>query len=409
MVNTKHDTDIYECACNGRNGYQREIFDGNALYDAYIKAKRGSDWKPQVQKFEMNYLLELAPMQEDLRDMEYEFLPTTSFTLHERGKTRHITGEQIPDRIVKHSLCDEVLNPTLERYLIFDNGASVEGKGIDFTRQRLLKHLRKYYTEHGSNEGYILLIDFSKYYDNIRHDVLIELIEKYVTDEHARWLLRKTVERSQVDVSYMDYEEYENCLNKLFDSLIHQNIDKKLLTGEKFMAKHLNIGDQVAQTSGISYRIPLDNYAKIVRSMKYYAGYMDDTYAIHESKEFLEEFLEEYIEIAADMGITVNTRKTRICKLSERWRFLQVQYSLTDTGRVIQKINPKRLTDMRRRMKKVAPKLTEKEFTDWYKSWFKNHYKLMSKQQRLNMDTLFNQLKEVTKCSTQSLSPMGES
>lgn len=409
MVNTKHDTDIYECACNGRNGYQREIFDGNALYDAYIKAKRGSDWKPQVQKFEMNYLLELAPMQEDLRDMEYEFLPTTSFTLHERGKTRHITGEQIPDRIVKHSLCDEVLNPTLERYLIFDNGASVEGKGIDFTRQRLLKHLRRYYTEHGSNEGYILPIDFSKYYDNIRHDVLIELIEKYVTDEHARWLLRKTVERSQVDVSYMDYEEYENCLNKLFDSLIHQNIDKKLLTGEKFMAKHLNIGDQVAQTSGISYRIPLDNYAKIVRSMKYYAGYMDDTYAIHESKEFLEEFLEEYIEIAADMGITVNTRKTRICKLSERWRFLQVQYSLTDTGRVIQKINPKRLTDMRRRMKKVAPKLTEKEFTDWYKSWFKNHYKLMSKQQRLNMDTLFNQLKEVTKCSTQSPSPMGES
>ena len=400
MVNTKHDTDIYECACNGRNGYQREIFDGNALYDAYIKAKRGSDWKPQVQKFEMNYLLELAPMQEDLRDMEYEFLPTTSFTLHERGKTRHITGEQIPDRIVKHSLCDEVLNPTLERYLIFDNGASVEGKGIDFTRQRLLKHLRRYYTEHGSNEGYILLIDFSKYYDNIRHDVLIELIEKYVTDEHVRWLLRKTVERSQVDVSYMDYEEYENCLNKLFDSLIHQNIDKKLLTGEKFMAKHLNIGDQVAQTSGISYRIPLDNYAKIVRSMKYYAGYMDDTYAIHESKEFLEEFLEEYIEIAADRGITVNTRKTRICKLSERWRFLQVQYSLTDTGRVIQKINPKRLTDMRRRMKKVAPKLTEKEFTDWYKSWFKNHYKLMSKQQRLNMDTLFNQLKEVTKCST---------
>ena len=357
----------------------------------------------------MTYLLELSKMQRDLENMEYEFLPTTNFTLHERGKLRRITGEQVQDRIVKHALCDEVLNPLIEPHLIYDNGASVVGKGIAFTRKRLLTHLRKYYAQHGSNEGYILLIDFSKYYDNIRHDVLLKLFEQYVDDEHARWLLRKTVERSQVDVSYMDYEEYENCLNKLFDSLIHQNIDKKLLTGEKFMAKHLNIGDQVAQTSGISYRIPLDNYAKIVRSMKYYAGYMDDTYAIHESKEFLEEFLEEYIEIAADMGITVNTRKTRICKLSERWRFLQVQYSLTDTGRVIQKINPKRLTDMRRRMKKVAPKLTEKEFTDWYKSWFKNHYKLMSKQQRLNMDTLFNQLKEVTKCSTQSPSPMGES
>ena len=94
--------------------------------------------------------------------------------------------------------------------------------------------------------------------------------------------------------------------------------------------------------------------------------------------------------------------------LYEHWRFLQVQYSLTDTGRVIQKINPKRLTAMRRKMKKLAPKLTEKEFTDFYKSWFKNHYKIMSKKQRSNMDTLFNQLKEVTKCTLSPL-PMAKS
>lgn len=277
---------------------------------------------------------------------------------------------------------------------------------IDFTRRRLLKHLRRYYAQHGSNEGYVLLIDFSKYYDNIRHDVLLRLFEKYVDDEHALWLLRKTVDRSKVDVSYMTDDEYENCMNRLFNSLVYQYIDKSLLTGEKFMAKHLNIGDQVAQTAGIAYPIRIDNYIKIVRSVKFYGRYMDDSYIIHESKEFLLELLEEIIEIAREIGITVNTRKTRVCKLSEHWRFLQVQYSLTDTGRVIQKINPKRLTGMRRKMKKLAPKLSEKEFTDWYKSWFKNHYRIMSRQQRSNMDTLFNQLKEVTKCSTQSPSPM---
>lgn len=398
MVNTKHDTGGYDRSC-----YQREIYDGNALYDAYLKAKKGSDWKPQVQRFEMTYLLELAPIQENLKNMQYEFLPTTNFTLHERGKIRRITGEQIQDRIVKHALCDEILNPIMEKHLIYDNGASVKNKGIDFTRNRLVTHLRRFYARHGSNEGYILLIDFSKYYDNIRHDVLLELIEKYVTDEHARWLLRKTVERSKVDVSYMSDDEYEHCLDRLFDSLLHQNIDRKLLTGEKFMPKHLNIGDQVAQTAGISYRIPIDNYVKIVRGVEFYAGYMDDSYAIHESKEFLEELLEDIIEIASEIGITVNTRKTRICKLSEHWRFLQVQYSLTDTGRVIQKINPKRLVAMRRKMKKLAPRMTEKDFTDFYRSWFKNHYKRMSKQQRSNMDNLYKQLKEVTLCSTQSL------
>lgn len=49
-----------------------------------------------------------------------------------------------------------------------------------------------------------------------------------------------------------------------------------------------------------------------------------------------------------------------------------------------------------------------KEFTDFYKSWFKNHYKIMSKKQRSNMDTLFNQLKEVTKCTLSPL-PMAQS
>lgn len=234
----------------------------------------------------------------------------------------------------------------------------------------------------------------------------MRLFEKYVDDEHALWLLRKTVDRSKVDVSYMTDDEYENCMNRLFNSLVYQYIDKSLLTGEKFMAKHLNIGDQVAQTAGIAYPIRIDNYIKIVRSVKFYGRYMDDCYIIHESKEFLLELLEEIIEIAREIGITVNTRKTRVCKLSEHWRFLQVQYSLTDTSRVIQKINPKRLTGMRRKMKKLAPKLSEKEFTDWYKSWFKNHYRIMSRQQRSNMDILFNQLKEVTKCSTQSPSPM---
>ena len=227
----------------------------------------------------------------------------------------------------------------------------------------------------------------------------MELFEKYVDDKHALWLLKKSIDRSRVDVSYMSDKEYENCLNTLFNSLQYQYIDKKLLTGEKYMSKHLNIGDQVAQTAGIAYPIRIDNYVKIVRGVKPYGRYMDDSYAIHESKEFLQELLEDIIKIANELGITVNTRKTRICKLSEHWRYLQVQYSLTDTGRVIQKINPKRLTAMRRKMKKVAPKLTEKELTDFYKSWFDNHYKLMSKRQRSNMNMLFNQLKEVTKCT----------
>lgn len=392
MVNTKHDTTSYE-SC----GYQREIFDGNSLYDSFKRAKQGSDWKPQVQKFEMTYLLELSRIQSDLKNKTYQFLPATNFIINERGKTRCISGEQVPDRIVKHSLCDEILTPNIRKYLIYDNGASLTGRGIDFTRKRLLVHLRKYYAQHQSNDGYILLIDFSKYYDNIRHDILMEQFKAITDNEHALWLLEKILDRSKVDVSYMSDEEYAVCMTTVFNSLVHDKIDRKLLTGEKFMAKHLNIGDQVAQVAGIAYPMEIDNYIKIVRGIKFYGRYMDDSYVISGSKEKLQEIISEIVTIASRIGITVNTDKTRICKLSDYWRFLQVQYSLTDTGRVIQKINPKRLTCMRRKMKKLVSILPPKEFEEWYNSWFRNHYKIMSKKQRENMDTLFQQLKEVSK------------
>ena len=395
MVNTKHDTACYDSP----SGYKREIFDGNSLYDAYIRAKQGSDWKPQVQRFEMTYLLELSKMQEELECENYKFLPSTEFVINERGKARVIRGEQIADRVVKHSLCDEVLNPDTARFLIYDNGASQVGRGMSFTRRRLIYHLQRYYRTHGGNDGYILLIDFSKYYDNIRHDVLLDLFNQYVDDDIAMGLLRETVKRSEVDVSYMSDDEYEKCMNTVFNSLEYEKKDHHLRTGKRMMKKHLNIGDQVAQTAGIAYPIPIDNYVKIVKGVKFYARYMDDSYVIHEGKKFLEELLEEIIKVADSIGITVNRKKTHICKLSDHWRFLQIQYSLTDTGRIIKKINPKRLTVMRRRMKKLAPKMTSKEFNDWYRAWFDNHYKYMSKKQRQNMDSLLNELRRYNVCT----------
>lgn len=296
--------------------------------------------------------------------------------------------------VAKHSLCDEVLTPAIKDHLIYDNGASQKGKGIDFTRRRLEAHLHRFFRENQSNDGYILLMDFSKYYDNIRHDKLMELFEKYVDNDTALWFLEKIVDNEKVDVSYMTDEEYESAMDDVFNSLEYDKVDKSLLTGKKFLRKHLNIGDQVAQDAGIAYPIPIDNYIKIVKGVKFYGRYMDDSYVIHKDKEFLKGLLVEIVEIAHDLGITVNIRKTRICKLSEMWRFLQIQYSLTDTGRVIHKIHPKRLTGMRRKAKKLVLILSEKDFDDWFRSWFNGHCHYMSKLQRSNMLDLCKKLKE---------------
>ena len=389
MVNTKHDTTSYE-NCS----YQREISNINVLYDAFMKAKVDSDWKPQVQKFEINLLTELVKLQKELQKRTFKFSPTNDFILNERGKTRPVSGDNIRDRVVKRALCDEVLIPSIRKYLIHDNGASLKGKGISFTRDRLDVHLGKYYLENGSNKGWILLGDYTKYFDNIQHDLLMDMFRAIIEDDLAIWLLEKVLEQAMIDVSFMDDMEFANCLNTVFNSLDYNEIDKTLLTGEKYMRKHVNVGDQVAQVAGVFYPHRLDNYIKIVEGAKYYGRYMDDFYVIHHDKEHLKDLVKK-IEIEATRnGIILNPSKTMICKLSEYWRYLQIQYSLTETGRIIKKINPKRLTAMRRKLKKLAKILPEKEFVNYYNAWFKNYYKLMSKQQRENMNKLFQELRE---------------
>lgn len=388
MVNTKHDTASYE-SCS----YQREIYNIEVLYEAFTNAKKNSDWKSQVQKFEMNLLTELVKLQKELKTKTFTFSPTNDFILKERGKTRVISGDHIRDRVVKRALCDEILIPSVKKYLIHDNGASLKGKGIGFTRNRLVTHLRRYFVKNGSNDGYILLGDYSKYFDNIQHKMLMDMFKSIIDDDLSVWLIEKVLEQAEVDVSYMDDNEFADSLNRLFNSLDYNKVDKSLLTGEKFLAKHMNIGDQVAQVAGIFYPHRVDNYIKIAEGCRYYGRYMDDFYVIHRDKDYLKTLVKRIEKEANKNGLILNPKKTMICKLSDHWRYLKIQHALTDTGRIIKKIHPKRLTEMRRKLKKLVHKLSDEEFVNYYNSWFKNHYKIMSKQQRSNMNDLFNKLR----------------
>ena len=76
---------------------------------------------------------------------------------------------------------------------------------------------------------------------------------------------------------------------------------------------------------------------------------------------------------------------------------MQNRYILTNTGKVIIKINPKRITAMRRKLKNLTTKIISKELpktviTDLFKSWFCNYYKIMSKQQKQNLLNLYANL-----------------
>ena len=164
------------------------LADMNRLYDAYLASMKGSAWKEEPQRFEIDFLTEILRLRNELETRTYKTSPGTEFTLNERGKIRHIHGARMRDRVVRHALCDGELSDALHPYLIYNNGASQKGKGITFARKMFERDLHNYWLEHRTNDGYVGFVDFSKFYDNIRHDKIRELVYPKVSEE-ARWLL----------------------------------------------------------------------------------------------------------------------------------------------------------------------------------------------------------------------------
>lgn len=373
------------------------ITDMNALYDAFRRSMKGSSWKEEPQRFEMDFLSELTRLSDELEDGTYRTTKGSEFTLNERGHIRYIHGGRIRDRTVRHALCDNVLTPKTEKYLIYNNGASQVGKGISFARKQFEKDLHNYYLEYRTNEGYAAFIDFSKFYDNIRHDLVMDFFLPKI-DSFSAGLLKEALQSFEVDVSFLTDDEYKNVLDNKHDTIkYHENLNRKLLTGEKMLRKGVDIGDQVSQNIGIAFPTRIDNYATIVRGHRRYGRYMDDMYIISNDLGYLKETLRGIEEEAREIGLFINQKKTRIVRLDKTFKYLQRKYFLTGTGKVVIRITPKQLTRQRRKLKAYKRLLDKGEIEystieQAYKSWMGDYTRAMSKEQIKNMKALYKEL-----------------
>lgn len=290
-----------------------DIISYQSLYDAAQKASNGVKWKESVQKYMANILMNISKTHDDLvvgNDIRKGFI---EFEVNERGKRRLIKSVHFAERVVQKVICQKTLYPSITSDLIYDNGANRIGKGTHFSIERLEHHLHQFYQSH-KNNGYILLIDFQKYFDNINHDYLKQLYRKHFYDER---------------------------LLKLLDSFI-----------DAFGEKGLGLGSEVNQISAVAYPNKLDHYIKEVLRVKGYGRYMDDSYLIHHDKKFLQYALEEIKKICDELGIIVHPKKTHITDLKHGFTYLKTNFYLTNSGKVIKRPCRKSITFARRRLKR---------------------------------------------------------
>lgn len=273
----------------------------------------------------MSWLRNIIELREKLlagKDVSLGFI---EFDINERGKRRHIKSVHFKERVAQRALCDNALVPVLSRSLIHDNGASLEGKGITFARNRLKHHLHQYFRRHGSNDGAILMMDFSGYFDNIQHGPVYSTLRAAFHDGRIFILCKYFI--------------------------------------EPFGEKSLGIGSQVSQILAVSYRNPIDHFMKEQRRIWEYGCYMDDSYACHSSKEYLKESYWMIAERCAARGIRLNTKKTQIVKLSKGFTYMKGKYYLLSTGKVVLKPCRDNITRERRKLRKFRRFLDEGKMT----------------------------------------------
>lgn len=322
--------------------------------------KRNVNWKASVQNYTREVHYNTYLVYKELAEGRFKIRSSYEFDLYERGKKRHIRSVHIRERVVQRCLCDYCLIPLVSPSFIYDSCASQEGKGTRFALNRLKRHLSEHYLAHGL-DGYVLLFDFKDYFGSIRHDKIMRQFARYVTDERLLAITRLFVE--------MDGEE----------------------------GRGLCLGNQVSQVAALMAASPIDHYIKDRMGVKHYVRYMDDGIVIHPDKEFLKTLLADITRIAADYGLEINEKKTRIVKLSDKFTFLKKRISIEESGRIHMRIDRSSVVRMRRKLKKFKGKVESGEMglcdvETSYQSWRAHALQYEGWHAVQRMDKLYKEL-----------------
>ena len=270
------------------------VFSIGALLEAEAACRRGVMWKDSVINFDKRRGPACALLASELASGKYEKRPPRHFTISERGKLRQISAVAFRDRVVQRALCDRSLVPVLSSQLIYDNAASLKGKGTSFARRRfedrLLEACRRW------DDPWVASVDFSNYFGSIDSARAFGMLrERYMS------LAQTGAER--------------------------EGAGRILAVAELFVCdeSHLGLGNQTSQIVAIWYLNAFDHEAGVYG---FYGRYMDDAYCICESRQRAEEFVGAIARFAAKMGLALNPKKTRVAPAKRaKITFLKRVYS----------------------------------------------------------------------------------
>jgi len=313
-----------------------KVADFANLYRAFKVSMAGKGFTKSRMRFQASALDGVFQLRQQLITKTYEVSPYNEFMVYD-PKERLIQACSFKDKIVQHSLCDNVLLPHLSKVFLPDNYAGQIGKGTLFGLNRLESHMRTAYESYGM-DCWILKADISKYFYSIGHDKLKEIVRQHVADDDVYWLCEKFIDSTD--------------------------------------GVGLPLGNQASQVFALLYLHGLDRYIQEDLGINLWGRYMDDFFLIHPEKSYIKECLRCIKAHMEDLDLSLNG-KTQIMPFKNGVKFCGFHTYVTKDGKVIRKLKNenKRVAQKKyRRMAKLVKedKLCEKKFYESYNAW-KNH------------------------------------
>lgn len=256
------------------------------------KCCKGVGYKKSTQNFKLHMFTIIANTCRNIKTNNYNVSKTYKFVINERGKVRNIDAPHINDRLVHKVLSNEIILPIYSPHLIYDNGASMKNKGFKFCIDRVRYKLYKWYKRYDLN-GYVVIIDFSKFFPNCDHNIIHDIHKKYI---------------------YNDYTI-------------------KVIEDYLFIDKGISLGVEIAQREACIIPNILDHFIQNKGLM--IERYMDDTFfLIHDYNEALK-ILDEYYLLCSKLKVKVNLKKTKIIPIKKYFKYCKWKYNINENGKVI--------------------------------------------------------------------------
>lgn len=313
-----------------------KVTDFESLYKAYQKSKKGKGHNQSRLKFEMAALDGVLQIKRLLETKKYNVSPYNQFTVFE-PKERVIEAGSFKDKIVQHSLCDNILLPAFQTEFIQTNVAGQINKGTLYGLECLRAHLLLAYTKYGY-DCWIVKADVTKYFYRINHDILKDIVRYFIADDDVWWLCEKFIDSTS--------------------------------------GLGLPLGNQVTQVFALLFLSGLDHFVTGELGVKYYGRYMDDFYLIVKDKSYARHCLNSIVTFMETLNLELNS-KTQIIPFKNGVKYCGFHTYVTKDGKCIRKLTNEKKRAAKKKYRRMAKlvtrgRLSKEKCCESYLA-FKNH------------------------------------